>query len=231
MTKVSVQFRTDLEKKKKKKDLIKGCQKEWPSLAGTVIQDVLWKDVQNGTLLFQRWRTGRGFLTNLGFLRVFKKIFLVAGRITRSMDKNHDQTCYYFELKKLKNQRTDIFVFKVSAWWNSSTRLGSMVWRRYFEPVEQSTASCRRGFYPYAQEGLTHKEIAVRLNITEGTSKWHLNSAREQLKTNWNVLCLIRISLIRRKWAGFRWAECWTGSCLKGKKAEKVRVYDLAPCR
>lgn len=37
-------------------------------------------------------------------------------------------------------------------------------------------------FNLYYIDGYKHKEIAEMLNITEGTSKWHLNSAREQLK-------------------------------------------------
>jgi RNA polymerase sigma factor (sigma-70 family) len=37
-------------------------------------------------------------------------------------------------------------------------------------------------FNLYFIDGFKHKEIAEILNITEGTSKWHLNSAREKLK-------------------------------------------------
>ncbi len=37
-------------------------------------------------------------------------------------------------------------------------------------------------FNLYFIDGYKHKEIAELLNITEGTSKWHLNAAREKLK-------------------------------------------------
>jgi RNA polymerase sigma factor (sigma-70 family) len=37
-------------------------------------------------------------------------------------------------------------------------------------------------FNLYFIDGFKHKEIAELLHITEGTSKWHLNSAREKLK-------------------------------------------------
>ena len=37
-------------------------------------------------------------------------------------------------------------------------------------------------FILYVTEGHTHKEIAVKLNISEGTSKWHLSEARKILK-------------------------------------------------
>ncbi len=37
-------------------------------------------------------------------------------------------------------------------------------------------------FVLYAVEGHTHKEIAVKLGISEGTSKWHLGEARKTLQ-------------------------------------------------
>jgi len=37
-------------------------------------------------------------------------------------------------------------------------------------------------FYLYAIEGYTHKEIGERLGIPEGSSKWHLSTARKELK-------------------------------------------------
>ena len=38
-------------------------------------------------------------------------------------------------------------------------------------------------FVLYAVEGYNHREIAERLNISEGTSKWHLSEARKTLQT------------------------------------------------
>lgn len=40
----------------------------------------------------------------------------------------------------------------------------------------------RQVFNLYFIDGYRHKEIADMLGISEGTSKWHLNSAREKLK-------------------------------------------------
>lgn len=38
-------------------------------------------------------------------------------------------------------------------------------------------------FNLYVMEGYAHKEIAQMLQISEGTSKWHLSEARKQLQT------------------------------------------------
>lgn len=37
-------------------------------------------------------------------------------------------------------------------------------------------------FNMYFIDGFKHKEIANELGISEGTSKWHLNAAKEKLK-------------------------------------------------
>jgi RNA polymerase sigma factor (sigma-70 family) len=37
-------------------------------------------------------------------------------------------------------------------------------------------------FILYAVEGYSHREIAVKLSISEGTSKWHLSEARKTLQ-------------------------------------------------
>lgn len=48
--------------------------------------------------------------------------------------------------------------------------------------VQALPETCRAVFNMYAMEGFSHKEIAEQLNISEGTSKWHLFEARKQLK-------------------------------------------------
>jgi len=40
----------------------------------------------------------------------------------------------------------------------------------------------RQVFNLYFIDGYKHREIAEMLSITEGTSKWHLNAAKEKLK-------------------------------------------------
>jgi len=43
-------------------------------------------------------------------------------------------------------------------------------------------------FVLYAIDGYTHKEIAAQLNISEGTSKWHLSEARKILQQKINAI-------------------------------------------
>ncbi|MGB0431711.1 MAG: RNA polymerase sigma factor [Bacteroidia bacterium] len=48
--------------------------------------------------------------------------------------------------------------------------------------IEQLPKATKLVFELYAIEGYKHHEIAKKLEISEGTSKWHLSKAREYLK-------------------------------------------------
>jgi RNA polymerase sigma factor (sigma-70 family) len=51
-----------------------------------------------------------------------------------------------------------------------------------YELIRQLPSASQQVFNMYFIDGYKHKEIADMLNISEGTSKWHLNAAREKLK-------------------------------------------------
>jgi RNA polymerase sigma factor (sigma-70 family) len=61
----------------------------------------------------------------------------------------------------------------------------------YFEDlmgyVAQLPPATREVFRLYAIEGFNHIEIGEQLNISVGTSKWHLSHARERLKAMINA--------------------------------------------
>jgi len=48
--------------------------------------------------------------------------------------------------------------------------------------IEKLPAASRQVFNLFIVDGYSHKEISTLLGISEGTSKWHLNAAREKLK-------------------------------------------------
>ena len=48
--------------------------------------------------------------------------------------------------------------------------------------VRNLPATTQAVFNLYVMEGYGHKEIATQLQISEGTSKWHLSEARKKLK-------------------------------------------------
>jgi RNA polymerase sigma-70 factor (ECF subfamily) len=50
------------------------------------------------------------------------------------------------------------------------------------ELVKKLPPATHAVFILYAVEGYNHREIAEKLNISEGTSKWHLSEARKTLQ-------------------------------------------------
>ncbi len=50
------------------------------------------------------------------------------------------------------------------------------------EMVKRLPPASQKVFNLYVIDGYNHKEIAEKLDMSEGTSKWHLSSARKKLK-------------------------------------------------
>ncbi len=48
--------------------------------------------------------------------------------------------------------------------------------------IEQLPPMSKQVFNLYAIDGFNHREIGEKLNMSEGTSKWHLSSARKKLQ-------------------------------------------------
>ncbi|RYY68985.1 MAG: sigma-70 family RNA polymerase sigma factor [Chitinophagaceae bacterium] len=48
--------------------------------------------------------------------------------------------------------------------------------------IQQLAPATKAVFNLFVMEGYTHKQIGEMLNISEGTSKWHLNDARKKLQ-------------------------------------------------
>lgn len=53
---------------------------------------------------------------------------------------------------------------------------------KIYEMIATLPAASQQVFNLYFIDGYKHREIADMLDISEGTSKWHLNAAREKLK-------------------------------------------------
>lgn len=51
------------------------------------------------------------------------------------------------------------------------------------EVIESISPISKTVFNLFAIDGFSHKEIAEQLNISVGTSKWHLSSARKQIQS------------------------------------------------
>lgn len=56
------------------------------------------------------------------------------------------------------------------------------------ELIQKLPPATHAVFVMYAVEGYNHREIAEKLQISEGTSKWHLSEARKKLQQALSIL-------------------------------------------
>lgn len=64
----------------------------------------------------------------------------------------------------------------------NNAALGEMGAEEIMELIKKLPPATHAVFVMYVVEGYNHREIAERLNISEGTSKWHLSEARKTLQ-------------------------------------------------
>ena len=127
-------------------------------------------------------------IVNTGFLRVFKKIHTFAfkgsleGWVRRLVyhsiaDYFRDNSKYaYFLVFEEKDEQV---AEKCHETFFEEDILKVV---RNLPPVSQEV------FRLYAIEGYSHAEIGALLNISEGTSKWHLSTARQRLREHLEAL-------------------------------------------
>ncbi|MCO6476156.1 MAG: sigma-70 family RNA polymerase sigma factor [Phaeodactylibacter sp.] len=121
-------------------------------------------------------------ILNTGFLRVFKKLdtFAFSGSLEgwirrlvfHSLSdyfKKHSRQIHFLELEDRDAP------LKEGA-------LNNLYFEDILKLVEMLPDATKEVFYLYAIEGYTHVEIAQKINISVGTSKWHLSNARKKLK-------------------------------------------------
>lgn len=121
-------------------------------------------------------------IVNNGFLRVFKKLHTFAFKgslegwvrrlVYHSMADYFRDNARYLHFLVLE-ERDEVVPERGHEQFYESDILNVV---STLPPVSQEV------FRLYAIEGYNHAEIAVNLNISEGTSKWHLSTARQKLR-------------------------------------------------
>lgn len=121
-------------------------------------------------------------IANNGFLRVFKKIHTFAFKgslegwvrrlVYHSMADYFRDNARYLHFLVLEEHDNAVPERGHESFYEED--ILSAV--RTLPPVSQEV------FRLYAIEGYSHAEIAVNLSISEGTSKWHLSTARQKLR-------------------------------------------------
>lgn len=124
-------------------------------------------------------------ILNDGFLKVFDRIksFRAEGALGGWIR----QTIVRTALDKLRMQQTyqkhlDQLAVESEGRYMQNEAINSLESEDIFQLLQALPPVSRSVFNLYALEGYSHKEIAAMLDMSEGTSQWHLSTARAKLK-------------------------------------------------
>lgn len=121
-------------------------------------------------------------ILNNGFLRVFKKMDKYSG--TGSLEGWIRRLVFHAISDYYRNKQNPIHFLEIEDW-NSVQKakaLEGLYYDDLLDMIKLLPNATQRVFYLYAIEGYTHREIAQEVQISEGTSKWHLSEARKRLQ-------------------------------------------------
>jgi len=119
---------------------------------------------------------------NDGFLKVFKKLDTYQNKGSfEGWIRRIVFNCLSDYFKK-ENKYLKFLILEERDRPQPSTNSDSLYYEDLLILIDQLPFSSSRVFKLYAIEGYSHKEIAKQLNISDGTSKWHLSEARKKLK-------------------------------------------------
>lgn len=128
---------------------------------------------------------GAGIIFNNAMLRVFKNIrqYKHEGKLLGWIKIIVINCCIDFikqQNKFREKQPADLPGYETEIAPEIFDRVSAKEIRQMIQQLPKATAAV---FNLYIYEGLSHKEIATSLGISDGTSKWHVNEARRLLKT------------------------------------------------
>ncbi len=167
------------------KEIVEGCARNERSF-----QEILYRR-HFGVMMrmCMRYTDGdkeRAFeMLNDGFLKVFNKIHTF--EFKGSLEGWIRRLIFHAISDYFKSNRTyveNVVLEDYDSTVGSAERsLSPLYFEDLLKLVDQLPPATREVFRLYAIEGFTHPEIAEQQNISIGTSKWHLSTARDKLKT------------------------------------------------
>lgn len=163
------------------KEIIEGCcrnERYW--------QEVLYRQffptMMRMVMRYANDRDTAMLIVNTGMLKVYQKIdtFAFKGSFEGWMRRLvfHAVSDYYRKEKK----HLHFMVFEERDEPVAVTALQNLYEEDILALVDELPPSSAQVFRLYAIEGYTHVEIGKLLNISAGTSKWHLSNARKKLQ-------------------------------------------------
>ena len=126
-------------------------------------------------------------IVNNGFLRVFKKLYTFS--FTGSLEGWIRRLVFHSLSDHFRKNPKPVHFLDIEDRDAPSKAhsLSNLYLEDILKLVEMLPDATQRVFQLYAIEGYTHVEISKLVNISVGTSKWHLSEARKKLKQLMNL--------------------------------------------
>jgi RNA polymerase sigma factor (sigma-70 family) len=128
-------------------------------------------------------------LVHDGFIKIFNSIdqYQFTGSFEGWMKKIVVNLCLdYIKSKKIKEENlttsADALPENLSDFVNYEDIIAGISFKELLDVIHELPLMSRTVFNLYVLDGFTHKQISERLEISEGTSSWHLHHARSFLK-------------------------------------------------
>lgn len=162
-------------------DLIKGCMAN-DRLSQEALYKRFFPAMMAMCMRYTRDQVKSIEIINNGFLKVFKKIDTYSfkgsleGWIRRIVYRSLSD--YFRE----ETRYVRLMVFEERDMESEERATAQIYLEDILRMVQQLPTATQTVFRLYAIEGYSHAEIAEQMQISVGTSKWHLSNAREKLK-------------------------------------------------
>jgi RNA polymerase sigma factor (sigma-70 family) len=124
---------------------------------------------------------------NMGYMKILKNLSTYKPEIPfKAWIRRIMVNTLIDEYRKNKKEREKVTYveeyFDNSDFSDVNEALSKISCTQIFEQVNLLPEATKKVFNLFAIDGYSHKEIGELLHISEGTSKWHLNAARQKLK-------------------------------------------------
>jgi RNA polymerase sigma factor (sigma-70 family) len=127
---------------------------------------------------------------NQGFIKIFKKIEQY--HVGNSFEGWCKRIIINTALDHLRSNKRykDVFSFEaiMPTYQVYNDGLNNMSMQELMTIIDSVSPVSKVVFNMFVIDGYSHKEISQNLNISVGTSKWHLSSARKQIQANLKVI-------------------------------------------
>jgi RNA polymerase sigma factor (sigma-70 family) len=126
-------------------------------------------------------------ILNMGFLKVLKNLGSYKPEIPFKawIRKIMVNTLIDEYRKNRKSKETIVYVeeyYDSTDYSEVNEALGRINCNQILEMINRLPEATKKVFNLFVIDGYSHKEIGELLDVSEGTSKWHLNAARQKLK-------------------------------------------------